>query len=106
MQSLAMSFRKTTGLTHHYSGAFMHKGNYYFTDGFQLPFITDQIGSGDAFTAGMLYGTINSFEPQKIITFATACGALKQSIVGDWAIISKEEIEQFIQSGTSGRIIR
>jgi 2-dehydro-3-deoxygluconokinase len=54
----------------------------------------------------MLYGAINSFEPQKIITFATACGALKQSIVGDWAIISKEEIEQFIQSGTSGRIIR
>jgi len=106
MQSLAMSFRKTTGLTHHYSGALMHKGNFYFTDGFQLPFITDQIGSGDAFTAGMLYGIINGFESEKIIAFATACGALKQSIVGDWAIISKEEIEQFIQSGTSGRIIR
>lgn len=106
MQSLAMSFRKTTGLTHHYSGALMYKGNFYFTDGFQLPFITDQIGSGDAFTAGMLYSIINSFEPQKIITFAAACGALKQSIAGDWPIISKDEIEQFIQSGASGRIIR
>lgn len=106
MQSLAMSFRKTTGLTHHYSGALMHKDNYYFTDGFQLPFITDQIGSGDAFTAGLLYGIINALDPQKIITFATACGALKQSIVGDWAIISKDEIEQFMQTGTLGRIIR
>lgn len=106
MQSLAMSFRRTVGLTHHYSGALMYKGAYYFTGDFQLPFITDQIGSGDAFTAGMLYGIIHSFEPQKIITFATACGALKQSIVGDWAIITKEEVEQFIQNGVSGRIIR
>ena len=71
-----------------------------------MPFITDQIGSGDAFTARMLYGVINKHEPQKIIEFATACGALKQSIVGDWAIITKEEIEQFLQSGSSGRIIR
>lgn len=106
MQSLAMSFRRTTGLTHHYSGALMYKGQYYFTDDFQLPFITDQIGSGDAFTAGMLYGIMYSFDPQKIITFATGCGALKQSIAGDWAIITKEEVEQFIQNGASGRVIR
>ena len=106
MKVLAMSFRKASGLTHHYSGALMHNNAYYFTEGFQLPFITDQIGSGDAFTAGMLYGVINKHEPQKIIEFATACGALKQSIVGDWAIITKEEIEQFLQSGSSGRIIR
>jgi 2-dehydro-3-deoxygluconokinase len=44
--------------------------------------------------------------PQPIIEFAIACGALKQSIQGDWAIISKHEVEQFIQQGASGRIIR
>jgi len=106
MKTLAMSFRKTSGLTHHYFGALMHNGSYYFTDGFQLPFITDQIGSGDAFTAGVLYGIINANEPQKIIEFGVACGALKQSVVGDWAIISKEDVEQFMLSGASGRIIR
>ena len=89
-----------------YSGALMHQGQYYFSPGYHLPYITDQIGTGDAFTAGLLYGLMNAMEPQSIIEFAMACGALKQSIHGDWAIINKQEIEQFIKTGSSGRIIR
>lgn len=106
LKTLAMSFRKTDGLIHTYSGALMHQGRYYFSGGYQLPFITDQIGSGDAFTAGMLFGLMNAYEPQSILEFAIGCGALKQSIPGDWAIITKDEVEQFIQTGASGRIIR
>ncbi|THU42020.1 sugar kinase [Niastella caeni] len=106
LKTLAMSFRKTEGPVHIYTGALMHHGKYYFSAGCQLPFITDQIGSGDAFTGGMLYGIMNAYEPQSIIEFATACGALKQSIHGDWAIITKSEVEQFMQTGSSGRIIR
>ena len=104
--TLGMSFRKTEGLTHVYTGALMHKEQYYFSAGYQLPFITDQIGTGDAFTAGVLYGLMNGFNPEQIIEWATACGALKQSIQGDWAIVNKSEVEQFIQSGSTGRIIR
>jgi 2-dehydro-3-deoxygluconokinase len=106
MKTLAMSFRKTDGLMHDYSGAMMHQGQYYFSAGYRLPFITDQIGTGDAFTAGLLYGLMNELQPQSILEFAMACGALKQSIHGDWAIINKQEVEQFIQQGASGRIIR
>ena len=106
LEVLAMSFRKTQGIQHIYSAALLYKGSYYFSAHHQLPFVTDQIGSGDAFTGGMLYGLMNGLDPQQIIDFATACGALKQSIVGDWAIISRAEVEQFIISGSSGRIIR
>ena len=106
LEVLAMSFRKTKGIQHTYSGALFYKGAYYYSTSHELPFVTDQIGSGDAFTGGMLYGLMSGLEPQKIIDFATACGALKQSIVGDWAIISRAEVEQFIQSGSSGRIMR
>jgi 2-dehydro-3-deoxygluconokinase len=106
MKTLGMSFRKTEGLEHYYTGALWHNGQYYFSTGYRLPFITDQIGTGDAFTAGMLYGLMSNYEPQQILEWATACGALKQSIHGDWAIISKSEVAQFIQTGSSGRIIR
>ncbi|OQP53845.1 ribokinase [Niastella koreensis] len=106
MKTLGMSFRKTDGPVHIYSSALMHNGQYYFSTGYKLPYITDQIGTGDAFTAGMLYGLMNGYEPQAIVEFATACGALKQSIHGDWAVISKMEVEQFMQTGSSGRIIR
>jgi len=106
LEVLAMSFRETHGVQHIYSGALLYKGAYFFSVRHELPYVTDQIGSGDAFTGGMLYGLMSGMDPQRIIDFATACGALKQSIVGDWAIISKAEVEQFIRSGSSGRIIR
>ena len=101
-----MSFRKTKGIQHLYSGALLYKGDYYFSVEQDLPFVTDQIGSGDAFTGGLLYGLMRGALPRQIIDFAVACGALKQSIPGDWALVSLSEVEQFIQSGSTGRIIR
>lgn len=106
LETLAMSFRVTRGIQHIYSGALFHKGTYYFSPAHELPFVTDQIGSGDAFTAGLLFGLMEGLAPQEIIGFATACGALKQSIPGDWALVSRAEVEQFIRSGATGRIIR
>jgi 2-dehydro-3-deoxygluconokinase len=101
-----MSFRKTQGIQHIYSGALLYKGAYYFSPRHELPYVTDQIGSGDAFTGGMLYGLMTEAEPQQIIDLAIACGSIKQSIVGDWALVSKAELEQFIHNGPTGRIIR
>jgi 2-dehydro-3-deoxygluconokinase len=106
LEVLAMSFRTTRGIQHIYSGALYYKGAYYFSAYQELPFVTDQIGSGDAFTGGMLYGLMSGLGPQQIIDFAVACGALKQSITGDWALISRAEVDAFIRSGSSGRIIR
>ena len=106
LEVLAMSFRKTQGIQHIYSGALLYKGAHYFSPRLELPFVTDQIGSGDAFTGGMLYGLMTEAAPQSIIDFAVACGALKQSIAGDWALVSKAELDQFIHNGPTGRIIR
>jgi len=106
LEVLAMSFRAPHGMQHNYSGALLYKGACYYSIQHELPFITDQIGSGDAFTGGMLYGLLRDLPPQQIIDFAVASGALKQSIAGDWALINRAEIEQFIQHGSSGRIIR
>jgi 2-dehydro-3-deoxygluconokinase len=106
LQVLAMSFRKSHAGRPVYSGALLYKGDCYFSAGYELSVVTDQIGAGDAFTGGLLYGLINSLEPAAIIDFATACGALKQSIPGDWALLNKAEVELFVKTGGSGRIIR
>ena len=102
-----MSFRTTQGIQHNYSYySDASRQSLFFQRTCQCLLVTDQIGSGDAFTAGMLFGVINNYDPATIIEFATACGALKQSIAGDWAIFSKTEVEQFMQSGSSSRIVR
>ncbi|MFX1706609.1 sugar kinase [Chitinophaga sp. CC14] len=106
LKTLGMSFRKVKEQQLWYTGALAHEGKFYYSPGFAVTDITDQIGTGDAFTAGMLYGLINKYAPQQVIDFATACGTIKQSIPGDWAIVSREEIEELMKNGMSGRIIR
>lgn len=106
LQTFAMSFRVVEGLSHTYFAGLAHEGEFYYSELHTLPFVTDQIGTGDAFTAGLLYGLTSDFSPEKMINWAAACGVMKQSIHGDWALISKEEIEAFMKSGISTRINR
>lgn len=106
LKTLGMSFRKVKDQQLWYTGALAHEGKCYYTPGFAITDITDQIGTGDAFTAGMLYGLMNHYLPQQVIDFATAAGAIKQSIPGDWAVVSRSEIEELMNNGMSGRIVR
>lgn len=106
LKTLAMSFRKSEGLSHVYSAMLMHEEQFYQSKTHQIHLVTDQIGSGDAFTAGLLYGLINKIPAQDCIDWATACGVIKQSIHGDFAITTPEEIRHFIENGSSNRISR
>ncbi|MDE5437318.1 sugar kinase [Elizabethkingia meningoseptica] len=106
LKTLAMSFRNSDGVIQIYYGMLLHEENLYESKKAQLHFITDQIGSGDAFTAGLLYALNSGFSGQMTIDWAIACGALKQSIPGDFAIITPAEINHFINHNSSNRINR
>lgn len=106
LQTFAMSFRVVQGLNHTYFAGLAHEGHFYYSETHTLPLVTDQIGTGDAFTAGLLYGFSSGFSPEKMINWATACGVMKQSIPGDWALLRKAEIESFMQTGISTKINR
>ena len=80
-------------------------GNYYESQTHHISPIVDRVGGGDAFAAGILQGILNQSEPQEMINFATAASALKHTVYGDCNQFSKEEINEFLKSG-SGKIIR
>lgn len=107
MNVFSMSFRGTDQYNQStYSGALMLNDEFYFSPVYSLPQIVDRIGSGDAFQGGLLYALINKLPGQDIINFAVASGAIKHSIEGDFAFLSKEEIEHFIKNGAVNRVIR
>ena len=107
MKVFTMSFRGTDQYNQStYSGALMMGDEFFFSPVYSLPHIVDRIGSGDAFQGGLLYGLINKLSGQDIINFAIASGALKHSMEGDFAILSKPEIEGFIKNGAVNRVIR
>ncbi len=68
--------------------------------------IVDRVGSGDAFAAGLIFGLLSDFEPQRVIDFATAAACLKHSIPGDFNLVSREEVEQLLAGEPSGQVRR
>ncbi|MBC7849704.1 MAG: sugar kinase [Chitinophagaceae bacterium] len=107
LKLLAMSFRGfDANGSSTYQGAIRMAGKDSFTRIYKLPVTIDRIGSGDAFTAGLLYGLCNQLNAEQIIHVALACGAIKHSMEGDFCVTSLEEIKTFIHSGPSNRVSR
>ncbi|RYF71343.1 MAG: sugar kinase [Cytophagaceae bacterium] len=73
--------KQPTGI-HYYTTLFTN-GQSYVSPTYEADTVIDQIGSGDCFMAGLLYGLYNNHEPQTILNFATAAAFGKLSEVGD-----------------------
>lgn len=67
--------------------------------------VTDRIGTGDAYAAGVLYG-LQKMNLQDTLAFANAACALKHTIVGDVNLVNVEEVLKVAGGEVSGRIIR
>jgi 2-dehydro-3-deoxygluconokinase len=68
--------------------------------------IVDRVGGGDAFAAGLIFALATEYPSQRAIDFATAAACLKHSIPGDFNLVSREEVEQLLAGGQSGRVQR
>ena len=66
----------------------------------------DRVGGGDSFAAGLIFGLLNLSTHADALEFAVAASCLKHSIPGDFSRVSREEVEQLIKSGGSGRVQR
>lgn len=77
----------------------------YFSREYDIQVI-DRVGAGDSFTAGIIYGLINKMDTQSIAEFAGAASCLKHTIEGDYNRISVADINNLIDNGGNGRVIR
>jgi 2-dehydro-3-deoxygluconokinase len=60
--------------------------------------LTDKVGSGDCFMAGLIYGFYNGIGPQQTLEFATAAAFEKLFIKGDTMTKSVDEIKNKINT--------
>lgn len=58
--------------------------------------VVDRVGSGDAFSAGLVYSVIHNFDVSAAVQFAAASNAIKHTINDDINFASVEEIEALI----------
>lgn len=106
IKHIAMTFRDQLSAHHHHVKALLSDGENFYESAEINVEIVDRVGTGDAFSTGIIYSIINNFEPQHAIDFATACFALKHTIEGDVNLLSKDDIEQYLQAKNSFSIRR
>ena len=68
--------------------------------------IVDRVGGGDSFASGLIYGLLNYENTKNALEFAVAASCLKQTIPGDFNLVTVDEVEKLIKGDGSGRVER
>lgn len=80
-------------------------GQTYLSPEYTTDTVVDQIGSGDCFMAGLLYGLSHNQAPQQTLDFATAAAFGKLQEVGDATGQTVEDVEKRVKvQGTRFRV--
>lgn len=67
--------------------------------------ILDRVGGGDSFASGLIFGLLQTGDPQKAVEYGAAHGALAMTTPGDTSMASLKEVEALMQ-GAAARIQR
>jgi 2-dehydro-3-deoxygluconokinase len=60
--------------------------------------IVDRLGAGDSFAAGLIHGLLDD-DLQKGLDYGVAVSAIKHSIPGDFAWVTRDEVEGLLKGG-------
>lgn len=91
--NVAVTVRRTPSASEAvFSAAYLQKGEFALSPEYRLQ-VVDRVGSGDAFSAGLVYGVIHEMSVADTVCFAAAASAMKHEIVSDINYSTVSEIE-------------
>lgn len=99
--------RNSVSASHNQLSAKLFDGDtVYKSTLYDIQPITDRIGTGDAYMAGLIYGLLTFNDPQRAVEFGVAASALKHTIPGDVNLASIAEIDTLANGDSSGKLRR
>jgi 2-dehydro-3-deoxygluconokinase len=106
VQAVCTTLREVkSGLINNWGGILWHDGQFYEARQFKDLEIEDRVGGGDGFSSGIAYGFLSGMNPQDVVNFGAAHGALLQTTRGDTSQVTLDEV-MHVMKGGSARIQR
>lgn len=68
--------------------------------------LVDRGGGGASFSGGLIYGMVTGMSTRDATEFAAAASALKQTVTGDFNLVTLPEVLNLANGDTSGRVQR
>ena len=94
-KAVANTFRFNQGSGIKYYTTLHEDGKMYTSGEYNAGEVTDKVGSGDCFMAGLIYGYYKGLGPAETVNFAAAAAFEKLFIEGD---ATKSTVEQVINA--------
>lgn len=107
LKAIAISLRESLSASHNgWSACLNDRREFVVSRRYDITHIVDRVGGGDSFAAGLIFGFQELPTHRDALEFAVAASCLKHSVPGDFARISRGEVEALLKSGGSGRVQR
>ena len=104
---VACTLRESFSATHNGWKAMIFDGKeFYQSKRYDINPIIDRVGGGDSFSGGLIHGLLTMPSQKEALEFAVAASALKQTIPGDFNLVSAEEVKALAGGNASGRVQR
>lgn len=87
-------------------GALLRVGEDVFQSRRHEITVVDRVGTGDAFTSGLIYSLLRGSDPADALELAVAAGVLSHTIPGDFPLFSLAEVEALAGGADGGRVQR
>jgi 2-dehydro-3-deoxygluconokinase len=107
LKMIALTLRGSLSASQNtWSAVLWNRGEFFAAPAYNISFIVDRVGGGDAFSGGLIYGLRKYCNPEKALRFAVAASCLKHSIAGDFNQVTAAEVEALMSGNASGRVVR
>lgn len=96
-KQMLLALRNQISTNHHtLTGFLWSEGEIYSAKIYDIYPVLDPMGVGDAYVAAYIHATLKWQDPQRSLDFALAASQLKNSISGDFNLVTEDEILQFM----------
>ncbi|MBU1700898.1 MAG: aldolase [Candidatus Eisenbacteria bacterium] len=106
LKMMAVTLRESLSASDNRWSAALFDGSAFYHSKTYSIHITDRVGAGDAFSAGLIHGILAGRSSADALEFAAAAAALKHTIAGDFNRVSLQEVEALAGGKSSGRVQR
>ena len=105
-KKVAITLRESISASDNHWSACLYNGKNFLESKKYHIHIIDRVGGGDSFSSGFIFGILSGKSDEEALEFGVAASCLKQTIHGDFNLVSIQEVERLTGGETAGRIQR
>jgi 2-dehydro-3-deoxygluconokinase len=98
----AITLRRSHSASHNeWSACLCNRDGFLVGSRYDIAHITDRVGAGDSFAAGLIYAFLTGSSDQQALDFAVAASALKHTVPGDFNLVTVDEVKRLAAGGSA-----